>query len=98
MVDVGDPARNLVLNAVFLLVGLMTVVTLVPWGRIGATRLSRLLRWIPFPAAVLAVVYETAMPSRFDIRIDLLLLLPLYGLIIATSAFRWIAFRQADQR
>lgn len=98
LIDVGEPGRNLVLNACFYLSGLMFAVALVPWRWMGAAGLSRLLRWLPLPSAVLAVVYEVTMPSRFDIRVDLLLLLPMYALIALTSAFRWVRWSRGDAR
>jgi hypothetical protein len=94
MFDVGDPTRNLVLNACFVGIALLTVASLVPWQLFGATRLNRLARWIPVPIACLAIVYERAMPSRFDIRVDLLLLIPMYLLALVSSAIRWL--RRSD--
>jgi hypothetical protein len=36
-----------------------------------------------------ALVYEQTMPDRYDIRVDLLLLVPAYLAVLATSLVRW---------
>ena len=95
MFNVGDPFRNAVLIGCFLAIMMFTVAALVPWKSLGAPRLSRLARWLPVPVFLLALVYETTMPARFDIRVDLLLLLPMYGLVIAASIVRWCLSRRA---
>jgi len=94
LIDVQDPILNLVLNTCFLVIILLTVIALVPWKAVGADRVSRGLRWLAIPVFILAVAYERAMPSRFDIRVDLLLLLPAYALVLVTSVARWLAWRR----
>lgn len=89
MFDVGDSALNAALNLCFGAIVLLAVAVIVPWGAVGAPRMNRLLRWAVVPICVLAVLYEWLMPSRFDIRVDLLLLLPMYVVVIVTSLFRW---------
>jgi membrane protein DedA with SNARE-associated domain len=98
LINVDDPIRNLILNGCFYVILAATLIALVPWKFLGAERVSRMLRWLVLPVVGLAVGYEAAMPSRFDIRIDLLLLLPLYFVVLATSVFRWIGWRRADKR
>jgi len=93
-IDVQDPARNLILNACFYMILLLTLIALVPWKTMGAKRVSSGLRWLAIPILALAVVYEWTMPSRFNIRVDLLLLLPAYGLVLVTSVVRWLAWRR----
>jgi len=95
MFDVGDPSRNAVLTGCFFAIMALTGAALVPWKLLGAVRLSRLARWLPFPVLLLALVYEATMPARFDIRVDLLLLLPMYGLVIVASIVRWFLSRGA---
>lgn len=90
MFDVGDPSRNAILNGCFFAIALLAVAAVVPWKAFGAERLSRLARWLGVPVLLLAVVYEAAMPSRFDIRVDLFLLLPLYVVVLVASVVRWI--------
>lgn len=88
--DVGAQGRNLLLNTCFLLIALCGILALVPWGSLGADELSRLLRWLALPCLAIALVYELAMPSGYNIRVDLLLLVPIYAVVLATSAFRWV--------
>lgn len=94
ILDVGLPVNNLLLNASLYALLALAAVSLLPWGRLGAGRFSRLLRWSPVPAMGLGLVYEAAMPAHFDIRLDLLLLLPAYGVILLTSVFRWLGERR----
>ena len=89
--DVGDPTRNLALSACFFAILALTVAAVVPWRALGAARLSRLLRWLFLPALALAATYEWLMPARFDIRVDLLLLLPMYAVIAVTCLVRWLS-------
>lgn len=89
MFDVGDPALNAVLNLCFGAIALLTVAAIIPWKAAGADRVHRLLRWIAVLVFALAVLYEWLMPLRFDIRVDLLLLLPMYAVVIGTSLVRW---------
>jgi len=72
-------------------------VSLIPWKSFGAHRVSRLFRWLPIPVIGLAIIYEWAMPSRFDIRVDLFLLLPAYAVVIISSLVRWLGWRHAIQ-
>ena len=95
MFSVGDPTRNAILTGCFLAITVLTIAALVPWKSFGATRLSRLARWLPVPVFLLALVYEATMPARFDIRVDLLLLLPMYGLVVAATIVRWCLSRRA---
>ena len=98
LIDVAEPFRNLVLNACFYSIALLTVVAVVPWGYLGAVRLSGVLRWAAIPVLGLAIAYEWAMPARFDIRLDLLLLLPAIGVVLVSSVFRWVALRASRKR
>lgn len=98
LIDVEDPLRNLILNGSFVAVVLIAIVAIVPWGALGARRLGRLAMLLPIPALVVAFVYETAMPSRYDIRLDLLLLLPAYGLILLATLVRLFARWKARRK
>ncbi len=89
LIDVGDPTLNLALNACFFAILLVTLLALIPWRRLGAERFSYRLRWLVFPLIILAAVYESLMPSRFDIRVDLFLLLPQYAVVLLISVARW---------
>ena len=95
MFDVGDPTRNAVLTACFLAIALLTLAAVVPWKALGAARLSKWARWLWLPVLLLAIAYEATMPSRFDIRVDLLLLLPMYAIVLVASVVRWFLSRRA---
>ena len=82
MFDVGDTASNATLTVCFFGIALLTLASMMPWRRFGFARSNRLTRWIFVPVILLAIVYESAMPARFDIRIDLFLLLPMYVLVL----------------
>ena len=73
---------------------LLTLIAIVPWRALGATRFSRLLHWLFLPVLVLAVTYELLMPIRFDIRIDLFLLIPMYAIVAVTCIYRKLADRK----
>ena len=89
LIDVEDAGLNTVLNACFVANVALTLLALVPWRVLGVTRLCRLFRWVSIPVLVLAFVYESYMPTGCNIRVDLLILLPLYVMALATSAVRW---------
>jgi hypothetical protein len=93
MFDVGDPVRNAVLTVCFAGIVLLAGVALFPWKHVGAIRMSNLARWVVVPVLALAIAYESAMPTRFDIRVDLLLLLPLYAAVAIASVVRWRSSR-----
>lgn len=95
MFNVADPFRNAVLTACFFAIMALTVAALVPWKSIGATRMSRCARWLAVAVFLLALVYEVTMPANFDIRLDLLFLLPMYGIVIVASIVRWFLSRRA---
>jgi hypothetical protein len=88
LIDVEDPLRNIILNFSLILLVLMTIAAIIPWGTLGAERIGRLATLLPIPVLAVALVYETAMPSRYDIRLDLFLLLPAYGLVLLATLIR----------
>jgi len=95
LIDVEGPLRNLLLNAWFCSIVVLSLIGIVPWKALESARVSQLLRWLAVPVLGLAIAYESLMPERFDIRLDVFLLLPAYGLAIATSAARWRAWRRS---
>lgn len=98
LIDVGGTIRNLVLNGCFYVIAVAAVFALIPWGFFGAEKVSRALRWL-FPTVLcLALIYEVAMPSSYDIRVDLFLLLPLYAIAATTSLIRWVAWKRKDAK
>ena len=89
LINVEDTDLNTVLNACFVANVALTLLALVPWRVLGAPRLCRLFRWVSIPVLILAFVYESYMPTGYNIRVDLLILLPLYFMALATSVVRW---------
>ena len=96
LIDIEDPLGNLILNACFYSIVFLALVAGIPWKTLGAVRVSQLLRWLIIPTFGLAVTYESVMPSRFDIRVDLLVLIPAYGLLVVTSIARWVAWNRKN--
>jgi len=88
LVDVGDSARNLILNACFYGIALVALLSLVPWRlKHGRNRWSL---YLPLLAIILYIFYEAAMPSNWDIRIDLLLLGPMGVVVILAWVVRLV--------
>ena len=95
LVDVGDPARNLILNACFYGIALVMLLSLVPWRlKDGRNRWSL---YLPVPAFVLYVIYEAAMPSNWDIRLDLFLIIAMAIVIVLAWGTR-LALRARNRR
>ena len=88
LIDVGDPARNLILNACFYGIVLVMLLSLVPWRLKG--RRNRWSFYLPIAGLFLYIIYETAMPPNWDIRVDLLLVAPMGALIIVAWIVRLI--------
>lgn len=93
LVDVGDPARNLILNASFYGLALVTLLSLVPW-RLKDGR-NRWTLFLPVAALAFYVTYEIAMPPNWDIRLDLLLIAPMGLVIILAWGVRWALRRRS---
>jgi len=86
LLDVGDPTRNLVLNACFYGIVLVTLLSLVPWRlKPGGNRWTL---YLPVAALALYGTYEMTMPSNWDIRLDLLLIVAMGTVIILAWGIR----------
>lgn len=95
LLDVGDPARNLILNACFYGIALVVLLSLVPWRlKDGRNRWSL---YLPVAALALYVTYEMAMPPNWDIRLDLFLLVPM-GLVVIIAWGVRLALRARSAR
>lgn len=92
-IDVGDPLLNAALGICFIALVALGLVAAVPWTALGARRFSAMLRWAALPMLALALVYEALMPARSD-RVDLMLLLPVYLLVLVSSVLRWVSPRR----
>jgi hypothetical protein len=90
----GDPLLDAALGICFIGLVAIGLVAAVPWRALGARRLSALLRWAALPMLALALVYEALMPAHFDTRLDLVVLLPLYLVVLVSSLLRWIGPRR----
>jgi len=96
LLDVGDPGRNLILNVCFYGIVLVTLLSLVPWRL--RDRRNRWSLYLPIAAILLYVIYEAAMPSNWDIRVDLLLLAPMGVTILLAWAVRLIVRMRSARR
>lgn len=96
LLNVDDPRLNLILNTCFWAIALLTVLSMVPWGYLERGR--TIARWLPLPAVILFLIYERAMPSRMDIRVDLFLLAPMGLIIMITWGVRLLFGRGAGTR
>ena len=93
LIDVQDDAANQILNGCLLGIVLITLLSVIPWRlRDGRNRWTHLL---PLMALTLYVVYEITMPARMNIRLDLILVLPLITInlvawLIRLARIRWL--------
>ena len=94
LIEVGDAGLNLGLNLCFFAIVALTILAVLPWQAFGQPRLARAVRWLPLPVLALAYAYESLMPNRFDIRVDLLLLLPMYLVVLVAALARWWGSRR----
>jgi len=95
-IDVQDPALNLTLNFCLFGIAAAALLSLVPWPlRRGRGRWSL---WLPLPALALYAVYEATMPSRMDIRLDLVLIWPLLATILLGWTVRLLRLRWLRRR
>lgn len=69
---------------------ILATISIVPWELFAGRGASRVLRWSAIPVLALAVLYELAMPASVDLRIDMILLVPVYVVAILTSIMRAI--------
>ncbi len=93
LIDVQDPDLNVILNACFLGLALLAVLSLIPWPI--RRRRNRWTLWLPVATLALYAVYEVFMPARMDIRLDLFLIWPLLAVVLASWLVRIILKRRA---
>jgi len=92
LIDVQDTDLNILLNGCFYAMALVGLLSLVPWPlRDGRNRWTP---WLPLAALGVYVVYESLMPSRWNIRVDLLLIFPALVLVLATWGVRLFIVRR----
>jgi Ca2+/Na+ antiporter len=61
------------------MIGLSVAIIIYPWR--FNSRVSRVLAHLPIVLLVAFIAYESLMPPEMDIRVDLLLLLPVFGMV-----------------
>lgn len=91
LIDVQDTNLNIILNLCLFGILLVTFASLIPWPlRDGRNRWTFFL---PVLALALYAVYESGMPTRMDIRLDLIVIWPLLGVNIVATLIRWARIR-----
>ncbi len=80
LIDVKAPDLNLILDGCFYGLAVLAALSVVPW-RLRERR-NRWTLWLPAAALALYLAYETTMPARWDIRLDLLLIFPLLLIVV----------------
>jgi hypothetical protein len=84
--NVNDPGLNLILNACLILIIILSIISLIPWKlKSGKNRWTLAL---PVLGILTYLVYESTMPSNWNIRMDLVLLMPPLAVIIFLGLIR----------
>lgn len=91
LIDVQDPGLNLILNACLMGLALLALLSIAPWPL--RARRNRWTLWLPLGATVIYGIYEATMPTRWDIRLDLVLIAPLLVVIAVAWLVRLIILR-----
>ena len=88
MIDVQVSFLNVILNSCLLLILTLSVVSLIPWKlKSGGNRWTLVL---PILGVLAYLVYEFAMPNNWDIRMDLVLLVPPLAVTIVLGIIRGV--------
>ena len=93
LIDVQDPGLNVILNASFYGLAATAIASILPWPIRGGR--NRWTLWLPLAAIALYVAYELAMPTRMNIRVDLLLIWPFLLIVLIAWLIRLIVLRRA---
>ncbi len=91
LIDIQEPGLNLNLNGCFYGLAVLAALSVVPW-RLRERR-KRWTLWLPPAALALYLVYETTMPVCWNIRLDLLLILPLLLIVVLAWLVRLVLLR-----
>ncbi len=92
LIDVKAPDLNLILNGCFYGLAVLAALSVVPW-RLRERR-NRWTLWLPPAALALYLVYEITMPARWNIRLDLVLILPLLLIVWLAWLVRLVLLRR----
>ena len=90
-IDVQESGLNLILNACLFGLVAFALLSIVPW-RLRDGR-NRWTLWLPLAALIIYAVYETSMPARWDIRLDLVLIAPLLFVVLIAWLVRLVLLR-----
>ena len=91
LIDVQDIGLNYVLNGCLLSIFVVMLISLFPWRlRDGCNRWTLLLPWL---ALGLYGAYEFSMPTRMNIRLDLVVIWPLIGITFLAWFIRLMRIR-----
>ena len=88
MIDVQDSSLNIILNSCLFFILILSIVSIIPWKL-----KSRKNRWtlaLPILGILTYLVYEVTMPSNWNIRMDLVLLVPPLAVIIFLGIIRGV--------
>ena len=91
LIDVKAPDLNLILNGCLYGLAVLAALSVVPW-RLRERR-NRWTLWLPPTALALYLAYEITMPARWNIRLDLLLVLPLLLIVVLAWLVRLVLLR-----
>ena len=91
LIDVQDSGLNLILNACLIGLALISLLSIVPWPLLA--KRNRWTLWLPLGALAIYGVYETTMPARWDIPLDLALIAPLLLVISIAWIVRLVILR-----
>ncbi len=89
LINVRDADFNSLLNACFFGLVLVAIASCIPGPR------RRWTLWLPVLAIGIYVVCEWAMPVRYDIRLDLVLIMPLVLITIGACLVRLVLRRRS---
>ncbi len=96
LIGVEAPDLDFILNGCFYGLAVLAALSVVPW-RLRERR-NRWTLWLPAAALALYLAYETTMPARWDIRLDLLLIFPLLLIVVLAWLVRLVLLRRRPAR
>lgn len=92
IIDVGNSSLNLLLNFTLIIILCIGLISIIPW-RLKAGKNSWTV-WLPVLSVMAYIIYESSMPSNWDIRLDLLVIWPVLLITIALGLIRYIVIRR----
>ena len=92
LIDIQEPGLNLILNGCLYGLAVLAALSVVPW-RLRERR-NRWTLWLPAAALALYLIYEISMPALWNIRLDLVLILPLLLIVGLAWLVRLVRLRR----